>query len=172
MILSLSLSVSDYFIYLRETEIAWVGVGPREKERGFQAGSVLSAQSPRRGLNPRRREIMTWAGTKSQRLNRLSHPGALVVPFLKTQPFCQSAMYFAMQGEVRIHPEFSPNGKVAHHRLLTSPSLLPLDCNGSLAPRVCFVLCVKVISSVSSGVCFIIMSQFFRSVFCSSGTIT
>ena len=49
----------------------------RERERESQAGSTLSAQSLRRGLNSQNSGITTGAENKSQTLNRLSHPGSL-----------------------------------------------------------------------------------------------
>ena len=47
----------------------------REGERESQAGSALPGQNPTRGRKPWSYEIMTWAKTKSQALNQLSHPG-------------------------------------------------------------------------------------------------
>ena len=49
-----------------------------EREGGIasEAGSMLSAQSPMRALDPMICEIMTWAETKSRMFNWLSHPGA------------------------------------------------------------------------------------------------
>ena len=55
----------------------------RERERESQADSTLSVQSPVWGLNPRNCEVMTWAKTKSRRLNRLSHPGASQSLFIR-----------------------------------------------------------------------------------------
>ena len=54
----------------------------REGKRESQAGSVLSVHSQIRGLNSRTDEVMTRAETKSQTLNRLSHPGAPKTTFL------------------------------------------------------------------------------------------
>ena len=43
----------------------------REGKREFRAGCVLTV-----GLDSKNCEIVTWAETKSQKRNRLSHPGA------------------------------------------------------------------------------------------------
>ena len=56
-------------IWERETDS--VSGGGAERGRESQAGSELSTQSTSH-------EIMTWAETKSQMLNRLSHPGTLL----------------------------------------------------------------------------------------------
>ena len=51
------------------------GEGQREGEKESQAGSVLSTE-PNEGLKVTNLDIVTSAEIKSQRLNRLSHPGA------------------------------------------------------------------------------------------------
>ena len=52
-------------------------VSRREKERKSEAGSVaVGAVGLRRGVPSHNLKIMTWAKTKSQLLNQLSHPGA------------------------------------------------------------------------------------------------
>ena len=55
----------------------------REGDRESQEGSVLLVQSPTWGLNLGNSEIMTWTETKSQMLNRLSHPCSRVHGVLK-----------------------------------------------------------------------------------------
>ena len=55
-----------------QIEEAHLGEAQREKEREHQADSPVSVE-PDSGLNPK---IMIRAETKSQMLNRLSHPGA------------------------------------------------------------------------------------------------
>ena len=71
---------------LRETETGWAGEGQRETENESQTESEA-------GFKLTNHEIMTWAKTKSQMFNQLSHPGASSV-FLSlwgsqeiTQPF-------------------------------------------------------------------------------------
>ena len=61
-----------------ERETVQVGEGQRDGEWESHAGLTLSAQSPMQDSNSRNRNIMTWAETKTQTLNWLSHPGALV----------------------------------------------------------------------------------------------
>ena len=55
-----------------------------DRQGEFQAGSVLSTQSPTRGLNSHC-EIMTRAKSKSQTPNHLSHPGIPQRPNLGTK---------------------------------------------------------------------------------------
>ena len=62
-------------------EIARVGQSGAEwgrvrEERESQAGSELPVQSLMQGLKLQSREAMTWAESKSQTLNWLSHPAA------------------------------------------------------------------------------------------------
>ena len=72
------------FIYLSlfilketETETAWVERAQRDRERETENPQVGSALAePDAGLDLTNCEIMTWAETKSQMLNQLSHPGA------------------------------------------------------------------------------------------------
>ena len=75
-------SFLSLFIFLRETETAQVREGQRDrgKERESQADSALPVQSSMWGSNPRSREIMTWAETKSCALALLSHTGAPCSP--------------------------------------------------------------------------------------------
>ena len=54
----------------RERAHAYVAKGQRES----QVGSMLWAQSPEAGLDPRNHEIVTWEEIKSESLNQLSHP--------------------------------------------------------------------------------------------------
>ena len=63
---------------MRETETAQVeGEVEREGERENPKQALCAASAePNMGFNPQSHEIMTWAKTKSQMLNRLSHPGA------------------------------------------------------------------------------------------------
>ena len=65
---------------LRETETAQVGEGQRGRERESQAGS-----EPNAGLELMNCEIMTWAETKIQMVNWLSHAGA---PEMRFKKFC------------------------------------------------------------------------------------
>ena len=65
------------FIYFeRDKDSMSRGQAEREGDRESQAGTALSAQSPMWGSNPWNHEFMTWAETKSQTLNQLSHRGA------------------------------------------------------------------------------------------------
>ena len=66
-----------FFLFEREREstYAQAGEGQREEETESQTDSALSAQKPDAGLKLMNHEIMTWAETKSQRLNRLHYPG-------------------------------------------------------------------------------------------------
>ena len=60
------------FIYLFwEWESASRGEAERESQAGCTVSTELAVE-----LDPRNREIMTWAEIKSQMLNWLSHPGA------------------------------------------------------------------------------------------------
>ena len=47
---------------------------------------MLPAQSPMQDSNSQNCEIMTWAETKSQMLNQMSHPGAPIFYLFITQP--------------------------------------------------------------------------------------
>ena len=60
--------------------------GGAEREGESPAGSSLSAQSPTRGSNSRKREVTTRAETQSQALNPASHPGAPRGPRLVIKP--------------------------------------------------------------------------------------
>ena len=64
------------FIFERDRDSMRGGGAEREGKRESQAGSTLLAESPVQGSNSQNREITSWAETKSQMLNRLSHPGA------------------------------------------------------------------------------------------------
>ena len=68
------------FIYFERKHVctSWGGA-EREGERKFQAGSMLSAQSPRQ--DSIRGTVRSWREPKS-RLNQLSHPGTLKVNIL------------------------------------------------------------------------------------------
>ena len=66
-----------FLIWERERERAWVRERSRERETDCEASSTLSIE-PNAGLNRTTPGIMTWAKTKSQMLNQLSHPGTLV----------------------------------------------------------------------------------------------
>ena len=73
---------SPFYIYLfvlGETETAPVGEGQRERQRIPIRLRAVSAE-PDSGLKLTNHEIMTWAETKSRRLNRLSPPGAPTCP--------------------------------------------------------------------------------------------
>lgn len=59
-------------------------IGRGQRERIFKADSTLSVE-PDVGLDPRTYEIMTWAETRSQMLNRLSYPGTPSMGILKMQ---------------------------------------------------------------------------------------
>ena len=69
------------FMFERETETERErGRGQKEREtqnRKQVPGTELSAQSPTRGWNPRTVEIMHGL-SRRWKLNRLSHPGALI----------------------------------------------------------------------------------------------
>ena len=69
-----SLCFLSFFI---PRESACKGGGDRERES--QAGSALTVRSPTRGWNSQTREIVTRAEITSRMLNRLSHPGTLIV---------------------------------------------------------------------------------------------
>ena len=64
-------------LFLRERERVHGGGAERERE-AERIPTRLHAVSPApdAGLEPTNGEIMTWVETKSQMLNRLSHPGA------------------------------------------------------------------------------------------------
>ena len=73
--MSISLNIFFFLVYLY---LFWEleskqGRG-RDRGREFQAGSMMSAQSPMQGSSPRC-EIITWDETKSRTLNWLRHPG-------------------------------------------------------------------------------------------------
>ena len=71
------------FIYFERHRVsASGGRAKREGERESQAGSVLSARGSMWGSSPQNCEIVTWAETKSRTPKWLSHPGALLWPFL------------------------------------------------------------------------------------------
>ena len=79
------------FFWERQRQREWGRGREGGRERESQAGFVLPAQglTSAQGLNSQNCEIMTWAETKSQTLNRLSHPGAPMVPtFLFSPPPC------------------------------------------------------------------------------------
>ena len=61
------------FIYF-ERKHEWGRGRESKRERESQAGSTVSTKL-NEGLNPTNCGIMTWAETKSQLLNQLSHPG-------------------------------------------------------------------------------------------------
>ena len=67
------------FIYF-ERECEWGRGTERGRQRESQAGSTLSAKPDVR-LKLVNHEIMTWAETKSQLLNRLNHRGTPVGAF-------------------------------------------------------------------------------------------
>ena len=79
---------------LRDRESVSGGRGrerKRETHKPAQApGSELSTQSPTRGLDPTHGEITTRAETKSQTLNRPSHP-VEALPSARTPTTVQAA---------------------------------------------------------------------------------
>ena len=64
------------FIYFeREKELKWDKGREREGESQADPSSPPIIAELRVGLDPKNREIMSWAEIKSQALNQLSHPG-------------------------------------------------------------------------------------------------
>ena len=63
------------FIHLETERVSREGA-EREGERESPASSALSAWRLDAGLELTNRETTTWAETKSQRFNWMSHPGA------------------------------------------------------------------------------------------------
>ena len=73
---------------------ASMGERQRKRQRKSQAGSIPSAESYT-GLNLMTdSEIRTWAEIKSQMLNQLSHPGARLSAYLKTNKQTNSPLAF------------------------------------------------------------------------------
>lgn len=67
----------------------------RLREKESQAGSVLSAQSPAQGLNPRTNcETVAWMETRSWMLNQLRHPGTPNTYYLLNTMNFNPAVYF------------------------------------------------------------------------------
>ena len=69
---TIRISKKIYLLIFRERKWEYKQEGQRGRERESQADSPLSVE-PNQGLAPTACEIMTWAKTKSQMLNQLSH---------------------------------------------------------------------------------------------------
>lgn len=82
-----------YLFILKENGCAGASrEGQRDRDRKSRVDSALSVQSPDPGLDPMSCDIMTWAGSGSQKLDRLSPLGAqffiIVFESPEALPFC------------------------------------------------------------------------------------
>ena len=77
ILLWISLFLSLFIYFERESTCAWMGEGQREreKERENPKQALQVNVESNVGLEPTTLKIMSWAETKSQSLNWLSHPG-------------------------------------------------------------------------------------------------